>query len=125
MREHKFYGPWCSFFQFAMDRAKLNHSKFADLCGEMQQSIHQYVTGRTKPPLEKLGKFAEVLKLNRADTERFIWLGHQSYTPSVVWERLAKLEDLLTTMETEVTGLRSQLADLANKPRSPNNTGVE
>ncbi len=119
MSQHKFYGPWCSFFQFAMDRAKLNGSTFADASGESPQSIHQYVTGRNKPPIERLAKYAEILKLNRDDAERFIWLAHQSYTPTVVWDRLSKLEDLLTTMEAELIGLRGKLANLSEKPRRP------
>jgi transcriptional regulator with XRE-family HTH domain len=125
MREQKFYGPWCSFFQFCMDRAKLSQGAFGDLCGETQQMIYQYVSGRSKPPLDKLTLFATSLRLSKDDAERFIWLAHQAYTPTAVWTRIEKLENLVVTMETEIGHLRAELADLTNKPVGPNNERVQ
>ncbi len=125
MKQHKFYGPWCSFFQYCLDRSGTSQYLFSDLVEETQPSINQYLTGRSKPPIEKIVKYADVLKLNKDDRERFIWLAHQSYTPTVVWDRVIKLENLVTSMESKISRLEQQMVDSGLQPLGTNNENVK
>lgn len=107
---HKHYTAWCAYMAFLLKERKLNQSSFADLMRVKPQVIQTYLSGRSKPPLDEMIHWCEVLKLPKHESERMRWLALESYTPSAVWEKIASLEAALTEMDQERVRIRAQLA---------------
>lgn len=129
MRMHKFYSPWCSLLQHYMDRAKLGQSGFAEVVGSTQGTIHTYLVGRVKPPLEELETWSKALDLTTDEKEAFKWAAMEIYTPTVVWEKMQKLmgdsaatgdhlvglDDEATDFVAQLTALKREVAELRTK----------
>lgn len=109
---HKFYTPWCSLLQHLLEREKLSQYRFAELIGSQQQSIGAYLVGRTKPPLEDLKIWGDVLHLSQEERESFMWLALETYTPTVVWEKVQKLAEILADTEGHLSELEGEIARL-------------
>lgn len=119
---HKFYTQWCSLFQHYIDRHKMTHSEFAERAGTSQPVIHTYITGRSKPQLNDLDRWCDVLELKGREREQFVWLAHEAHTPAVVWEQVSKLQRLLLAAEAaqadvaaEFAALKAEVTDLRLK----------
>jgi transcriptional regulator with XRE-family HTH domain len=108
---HKFHSEWCAYLQWLITRKGLNQSTFAEQAGLQQQMVHVYLQGRSKPPLNQLHKWVEVLGLEGEERETFLWLANETYTPPVVWDRVKALEKSLATSEAELVKLRAQLSE--------------
>jgi transcriptional regulator with XRE-family HTH domain len=109
---HKFYTPWNSFLQYLLDRERLSQSDFAASLGMSVSTFHGYLLGRNKPPLDELPRWAELLKLVEHDREQFLWLAHETHTPSVVWTKVNLLAKLLEHGERDAAALRQEASNL-------------
>lgn len=112
---HKHHTAWCAYMAFLLKERRLNQSTFADLLRVKPQVIQTYISGRSKPPLDELLNWCEVLKLPRQESERMRWLALESYTPTAVWEKINGLELSVAQMSEERIRLTQQIRDLAAK----------
>ena len=126
MTDHKYKTAWCDFVAYLMRHRGLNQTDFADKLEVPRNSLHQWVTGRSKPPVTDLERWVEVLRLNDTDADRFRWLAMESYTPAAVWSRLRDLErtvddlaDKLRKISIERDEIREHLVRLREKFASP------
>lgn len=113
--QHKFATSWCDFFVFMLKQRRLNQSTFADLVGEKPPVINQYATGRSKPPLNSLDRWADALRMNTTDRWRFHWLALEAYTPRAVWDRIVEMEASLASLEQTRVELAGKLLELNRK----------
>jgi chromosome segregation ATPase len=96
---------------FLLKERKLNQSSFADLLRTKPQVIQTYISGRSKPPLEELLHWCETLKLSKLESEKMRWLALESYTPTVVWEKIAGLDLDVASLRQEKVELGAQLTE--------------
>lgn len=109
---HKHHSAWCAYMSFLLKERKLNQSSFADLLRIKPQVVQTYISGRSKPPLEELSHWCETLKLSKAESEKMRWLALESYTPSVVWEKIAALDLDVANLRQEKVELSAEIGKL-------------
>ncbi len=91
-RHHAFYSHWCVLFQFYLDRRRIPLTAFADKVGLSQQAIHAHVTGKARPPLDKVESWGPALGMTKAELEQFVMAAYEAHTPERVWARILELE---------------------------------
>lgn len=91
-RYHAFHSHWCVLFEFHLKRKRLTTVSFANKVGRSQQSVHDYLVGKVRPPPDLMTTFADGLGLRGHEHDQFIQSAWEAWTPPVVWKRLAALE---------------------------------
>lgn len=117
VRYGPFHGPWCQYVQYCMQRRGLNQTTLGRLIDVSQASVQAYVTGRMRPQLEQMDKWARALALTKKEHEEFVWLAFQAWTPPEVWGKLKALERHLFESQQKISELRALLAQ--RTPTSP------
>lgn len=114
-RHHKYYGPWSAFFQYCLERSRLSQNSLAEITGDPQQSINNYLIGRTRPPLDRIEAYAKALQLEGSEFANFLLLAHQAHTPELVLKRLEDLERKLALAERTAIELQAERATLVER----------
>lgn len=89
---HAYHSHWCTLLEFHLKRKRMTVSEFARLAKRSQQSVHAYYVGKTRPPVDLMPLFCDVLGLRGSERDQFIIAAWESWTPEVVWKRLMTLE---------------------------------
>lgn len=90
----------------------MSHGELAERLDTLQGSISHYISGRTKPPLGELGRWAVALRCSHEEAERLSWLALEAWTPEPVWRKIKDLESILADQERAMAALADQVADL-------------
>lgn len=90
-RRNRFEGQWCALMWFHIKRLQLNASAFAARVGISQQAMHAYISGKVRPPVDDLPKWAEALGLTALERDQMTEAAYESHTPALIWERLLDL----------------------------------
>ena len=127
MADHKYKTAWCDFTNYLLRNRGINQTDFADKLDIPRNSLHQWLSGRSKPPITDLDRWVAVMRLSDTDADRFRWLALESYTPSEVWAKLQRLEatvddlgDKLRKIALERDEIREHLVRLRDKMAGPN-----
>lgn len=113
IREHKYSTAWCAQVKFLLRRTGLSQREFADRVHLSEGAVSHYIVGRYRPPVELLDQWADALALRGQEREQFKWLALETYTPSVVWDRVCGLEAQLVHASEKVLGQAKEIDHLA------------
>lgn len=91
-RHHAWHSHWCVLFEFHLKRKRLTATAFAALAKRSQQSVHDYLVGKVRPPPDLMPVFADALGLRGTERDQFILSAWEAWTPEPVWKRLAAIE---------------------------------
>lgn len=114
-RQHKYKSAWGTYVQYLLDFRGITHGDLADKLGMMQGTLSHYISGRSKPPLGDLTRWAEVLRCSHEEAERLSWLALEPWTPEPVWTKIRDLEAILTGLESTIASQSAQLIELRAK----------
>lgn len=101
-----YYGAWCQRLASILMQRKLSQERAARLLGMNQSTLCGYLRGRNKPPMDRLPRWADLLRLRGSERDQFIWLAYEYHTPVPVWERLILLESELEHARASALALR-------------------
>ncbi|HAT10280.1 MAG TPA: hypothetical protein DCS97_06745 [Planctomycetes bacterium] len=111
-RSHKYKSAWGTFVQYLLDDRGISHGELSERLGTLQGTVSHYISGRSKPPLGDLDRWAAALRCTHDDAERLSWLALEPWTPEPVWRKIKDLEAILADQESVVSGLAEQVAKL-------------
>lgn len=120
MASHKFKSAWGTYVQYLLDHRGKTHGDLAEKLVTSQGTISNYISGRSKPPLGELGRWADALRCTHEEAERLAWLALEPWTPEPVWRKIRDLEAILTEQESAVSRLTQQVAELRAELSSGN-----
>ena len=103
---------WCHQTIAYYRRRGWDQIEAADRLGVSQQMLSAYVTGRTRPPVERLGEWADTLRLSQEERRTWLWQALESHTPAVIWERLRDAETALLDLAAQRDDLASQISQI-------------
>jgi hypothetical protein len=111
-RQHKYKSAWGTFVQYLCDDRGISHGELGERLGALQGTVSHYISGRSKPPLGELGRWAIALRCSHDEAERLSWLALEAWTPEPVWRKIKDLEAILADQEAAMSSLTEQVTNL-------------
>lgn len=112
-QQHQHFSPWCDRVLIALERKGLTNGEFAKMIGFTEFGVHSMLTGRTKPPIERLRKIASALGLTKSDADEFVIDGQLAHCPRDVRSLVGDLQRKVTALTIELGQVRSATKDSA------------
>lgn len=85
------FSPWCSLTLLHMERLGMTNADLAKIMRGSEFLVHSALTGRTKPPLDKVADIAGAIGLKGSERDSYVLEAHLAHSTKEVRDYIAAL----------------------------------